>query len=173
MVSKAQVFIAFAFGFVAVLHQIDTDTRTWAATEHAVIYASPEQMERFITNPDSVDKWFNWMSLFKSADSRPMGIGKKYQAIYDVPLLGEYTILLNVVEYKPNHLIVLESSSLLKPRFIIRMDENGSKATRLTFKLRYRRSSALFQWTVGPLLWFLTSQQLQHSLFMLRMMFPF
>ncbi|XP_045599589.1 uncharacterized protein [Procambarus clarkii] len=173
MVSKAQVFIAFTFGLVGLLYQVDTDTRTWEATEHGIIYASPEQMERFLTNPDSVEKWFQWVSLFKAADSRPLGVGKKYQAIYNFPLLGEYVTLVKVVEYKPNSLIILESSSFLKPRFVIKMEESDLKTTRLTFRLKYRRSSALFQWTVGPVLWFLTSQQLTHSLFMLRMMFPF
>lgn len=32
------------------------------------------------------------MSLFKAADSRPLGIGKKYQAIYDLPLIGECSV---------------------------------------------------------------------------------
>lgn len=173
MVSKAQVFIAVAFGLVGLLYQIETDTRTWEATEYANIYASPEQMERFITNPDSVEKWFHWVSTFKAADSRPLGVGKKYQAIYNVSLLGEYVTLLKMVEYKANSLIVLESSNFLKPRFVIKMEEGERKTTRLTFRLRYRRSSALFQWTVAPFLWLLTSQQLQYSLFMLRMMFPF
>lgn len=30
--------------------------------------------------------------MFKTADSRPMGIGKKYQAIYDIPLLGKWIV---------------------------------------------------------------------------------
>ena len=48
--------IALAFGVVAVLHQIDTDPAAWAATEQGSIYASREQLQRFITNPDSVEK---------------------------------------------------------------------------------------------------------------------
>ncbi|XP_042205948.1 uncharacterized protein LOC121855136 isoform X2 [Homarus americanus] len=173
MVSKAQVSIAFVFGLIGLLSQIDTDPKTWEATEFATIYASPDQMERFITNPDSVEKWFRWVSFFKAADSRPLGVGKKYQAIYNVPVFGEYVNLFKLVEYKPNKLVAVESSSFLKPRFTVKMEEGGPKTTRLTLKLKYRRSSALFQWTLGPVLWLVTSQQLQHSLFMLRMMFPF
>ncbi|KAG7175747.1 hypothetical protein Hamer_G009753 [Homarus americanus] len=169
----AQVSIAFVFGLIGLLSQIDTDPKTWEATEFATIYASPDQMERFITNPDSVEKWFRWVSFFKAADSRPLGVGKKYQAIYNVPVFGEYVNLFKLVEYKPNKLVAVESSSFLKPRFTVKMEEGGPKTTRLTLKLKYRRSSALFQWTLGPVLWLVTSQQLQHSLFMLRMMFPF
>ncbi|KAK7076740.1 hypothetical protein SK128_005365 [Halocaridina rubra] len=160
------------FGGVAVLYQIDTDSGTWEASESASLYASKEQLERFIANPSSVEKWFQWVSLFKAADSRPLGIGKKYQAIYVLPVLGEYVMLFRVMEYKPHELLVLESDSFIRPRFTVYIEEN-SKSARLTLKLRYRRISALFQWTVGPMLYFLTSQQLQHSLFMLRMMFPF
>lgn len=173
MFSKGQFMIALIFGLIAVLYQIDTETEIWEASESASLYASKEQLERFITNPDAVEKWFQWVSLFKAADSRPLGVGKKYQAIYNLPLLGEYMMLFRVVSYKPNELLVLESDALIKPRFVVRMEDGSSKTTRLTFKLRYRRISALFQWTVGPLMYFLTSQQLQHSLFMLRMMFPF
>lgn len=173
MANTAQMLIALAFAVVAVLHQIDTDPAAWAASEQGSIYASREQLQRFITNPDSVEKWFNLVSLFKAADSRPLGVGKKYQAVYDLPLIGEYSVLLAVVEYKPNSLVVLESASLLRPHFTIQLEDNGPNTTRLTFSMQYRRSSALFQWTLGPVLRFLTSQQLQRSLFMIRMMFPF
>ncbi|XP_063608083.1 uncharacterized protein LOC134782508 [Penaeus indicus] len=173
MVSKLQCFVALTFGLVAVLYQIDTDTETWEAKQMATIYATPEQMERFLLNPDTVEKWFQWVSIFKAADSRPVGVGKKYQAIYNLPIFGEYVMLMRVIEYKPKRLLILESESLLKPRFSVSLQEDTPKSSRLTFKLRYKRSSALFQWTVGPFLWFLTGQQLQHSLFMLRMMFPF
>ncbi|XP_068243527.1 uncharacterized protein [Palaemon carinicauda] len=173
MVSRSQFVFTLLFGLVAVLYQIDTDPGVWEASESAHIYASREQLERFIGNPDSVEKWFRWVSLFKAADSRPFSIGKKFQALYNVPFLGEYMMLFKVTKYQPNTLMVLETDSLIKPRFTVLMEEGGTKGTRLTFKLRYRRISALFQWTLGPFLYFLTGQQLQHSLFMLKMMFPF
>ena len=43
---------------------------------------------------------------------------------------------------------------------------------RLSLRVRYRRNSALYRVTLGPIMWLLTSQQLQHSLFLLKMMFP-
>lgn len=167
-----QVVIAVVCGVVAVLHQITTDTTTWEATQAGSLFASPEMLQRFITNPDQVEKWFQLLSQFKAADSRPFGVGKKYQAIYDVPILGEYVMLLSVVEYRPNHLIVLDSNSFLRPRLSIKIEESGLKSSLLTFSLRYRRSSALFQWTLGPILKFLTKQQMQRSLFQLRLFFP-
>ncbi|CAL4160253.1 unnamed protein product [Meganyctiphanes norvegica] len=173
MASKAQFIIALLFGLVAVLYQIEVDPGTWEASERGNIYASAEQIEQFITNPDLVEKWFQWVSIFKAADSRPISAGKKYQAIYKLPFLGEYVMLMRVVEYKHQKTLVLESQSLLRPRFTIQLEESSSNATRLIFKLRWQRTSALFQWSVGPFLCFLTSQQLQHSLFMLKMMFPF
>ncbi|KAG0715856.1 hypothetical protein GWK47_010993 [Chionoecetes opilio] len=171
MEGEAQIVIAVAFGVVSVLYQIDSDPGAWAATEQGSIYASREQLQRFITNPDSVEKWFNLVSLFKAADSRPLGVGKKYQAIYDLPLIGEYTVLLTVVEYKANTLVVLDSTSLLRPHFTIRLEDNGPNTTRLTFSTGDRQHYSSGR--LGSVLRFLTGQQLQRSLFMIRMMFPF
>ncbi|KAK3881982.1 hypothetical protein Pcinc_013615, partial [Petrolisthes cinctipes] len=87
MVSRLQVVIALLFGVVGVLYQITVDTSTWKATQAGSLFTSPQMLQRFITNPDQVHKWFPMVSQFKTADSRPFGIGKKYQAIYDLPLL--------------------------------------------------------------------------------------
>ncbi|KAK4297678.1 hypothetical protein Pmani_029918 [Petrolisthes manimaculis] len=172
MVSKLQVIIALLFGVVGVLYQVTVDTTTWAAKQQGSLFTSPDMLQRFITNPDQVQKWFPMVSQFKSADSRPFGVGKKYQAIYDLPILGEYVMLLSVVEYKINHIITLESNSFLRPTFTINMVEKAPNNTILTFSMEYKRSSALFQWTLGPLLQFLTRQQMQRSLFQLRLIFP-
>ena len=53
---QSQFLVAVAFGIVAVLYQIDTDSGRWEASEMASLFATREQLERFITNPDSVEK---------------------------------------------------------------------------------------------------------------------
>ena len=39
-------------------------------------------------------QWFQWVSQFKAADTRPLGIGKKYHAFFNVPFFGKKYLLL-------------------------------------------------------------------------------
>lgn len=47
---------------------------------------------------------------------------------------GEYVMLMRVIEYKPKRMLILESESLLKPRFSVSLQEDTPKSSRLTFK---------------------------------------
>lgn len=78
---------------------------------------------------------------------------------------------MQVVEYVPQRKLVLQSDSLLKPRFTLTLDQPSTEHTKLSLSLVFRRNSALFRCTLGPLLWLLSSQQLRQSLFLVKMLF--
>ena len=71
LLTQAQMLIALACAVVAVLHQIDTDPAAWAASEQGSIYASREQLQRFITNPDSVEKVRNTLLSHHDCFQKP------------------------------------------------------------------------------------------------------
>jgi hypothetical protein len=102
---------------------------------------------------------------------------------------GEVTTLLVVTEFVPGRRVVLEGASGLMPRLEVDVepadaagvrpgvnpaapDSSSIRGSNLSFKLSFRRSSALFQFSVSPLLSFLAGHQLRRSILMLRMMIP-
>ncbi|KAA0203279.1 hypothetical protein HAZT_HAZT001147 [Hyalella azteca] len=172
MITKWSFVFALSLCVTAVLYQVDVVTTRWAAEDYAVIPAPAASMWKFLTNPDTVEKWFHWVSHFRAVDSRPLTVGKRYEALYSIPLLGDYALGLQIVEYVPQRRLVLQSDSLLKPRFSFELGAIDDAHSKLTLKLVFRRNSALFRCTLGPMLWLLSSQRLQHSLFLLKMMFP-
>ncbi|KAF2364835.1 hypothetical protein FHG87_004414 [Trinorchestia longiramus] len=172
MITKKSLLLALSLGIIAVLYQVDVATTRWEAEDFGIISAPSLQMWKFLTNSDSVEKWFHWVSHLRSLDSRPLTVGKRYEALYKIPIVGDYALALQIVEYIPQRRIVLQSDSLLKPRFTLEVTPVDESHSKLRFKLMFRRNSALFRCTLGPLLWFLSSQRLRHSLFLVKMLFP-
>ncbi|PSN52226.1 hypothetical protein C0J52_12757 [Blattella germanica] len=155
---------------VAILIRMETDTSTFSAVQSAVFHTDHRDLFHFVAHPDTVEMWFNWISHFRSADSKILGVGKLYQAVYSFPLLGDFVMLFRVVEYIPDTRIVLESESLLKPRVEVTSAPVNEEKTKLTFRLTFRRSSTLFQYTLGPFLHMLAQQHFKNSLSILSQM---
>ena len=47
---------------------------------------------------------------------------------------GEYIMLLHVSHYVPNSIIVLETDSILKPKFTVQLNPQENNLTQLTFR---------------------------------------
>ena len=64
-VFQGHVFIAVGITIIAVLYQIECDSKRWRTNEYANIGATQTQLGRFITNTDLVDKvyWYFKMKL--------------------------------------------------------------------------------------------------------------
>lgn len=168
----AKLILIFAVGLLGVSYQMEVKIDYWTSTDYTNVQADQDELFRFLTNTDQVGKWFSWVSYIRPADQRPLGINKKYEAVYKLPVIGEYGIMLNTVDYAPRQKIVLESGELLKPRIEIHLKQLRPRETRMTMTIHYRRYSVLFNIFVAPLLSLLTSQQVQLSLFTIRMFFP-
>ncbi|XP_035227852.1 uncharacterized protein LOC118200038 [Stegodyphus dumicola] len=158
---------------IAVLCQLEVPQNKWIASKSLTLKASVDDTYNFITNLDYVDKWFPFVSRIRDADGRPLGVGKKLYAVYDIPLYGEYQMLYRVTEFKKGKLIVIEGDNFLMPRIefgFVKLKEAQSK---LTITITFRRTSYFFQYTFGPLLYFMENQKMQHSLFLLKSVFPY
>lgn len=167
---KCHVICAVFVMVLAILYIMETDTATFSAVQSAVFTSDHRDLFHFVSHPDTVEMWFHWISHFRSADSKLVGEGKLYQAVYTLPLLGDYVMLFRAVEYVPESRIVLESESLLKPRIEVTSVPVRGEQSKLTFKLTFRRSSTLFQYTLGPILHILAQQHIKNSLSLLGQM---
>lgn len=158
---------------IAVLCQFEVPQNKWVVSKSIVLQASIEDSFKFVTSADYIDKWFPFLSRLKEADDRPLGNNKKYYAVYNLPLHGEYPMLYRITDYKEGGFIVVEGANMLRPQIEFRFLKLKEKGCKLSITITYRRKSVFFQYTLGPLLYFITSQKLQHSLFLLRMLFPY
>ncbi|XP_015929789.1 uncharacterized protein [Parasteatoda tepidariorum] len=158
---------------IAALCQIEVTQNKWVISKAISLKSSLEDTYSFITSLDYVDKWFPFVSRVREADGRPLGIGRKLYAVYDIPGYGEYLMLYKVTEYNRGKLIAIEGENLLKPRIEFRFVKIKEAETKLLIVITFRRLSYFFQYTIAPILNFLVNQKLQHSLFLLKSVFPY
>nr|CAD7611517.1 unnamed protein product [Timema genevievae] len=154
-------------GLAAVLTKFESDPSRFSAAKSTILTRDHRDLFHFIAHPDTVERWFRWISHFRSGDSRPLGVRKLYQATYTFPLYGDYVMVFQVKEYLPGTRIVLRCESLLKPELEVMSVPVTSDSTQLSFKLTFRRSSILFQYTLAPLLNLLAHHHLENSLALL------
>lgn len=166
-------FLTLCLAGIAVLYQVEVGKDRWIASQSITLKAKMTDAFRFVTTSDYMSKWFPFVSTVREADGKDMGIGKKYRATYQLPVLGEYDMLYRVVEYVPYKKLAVESESCLRPRIEFHFDDVKEDECKMKIHVLFRRRSCLFQFTLGPLLQFLAGQQLQRSLFLLRMVFPY
>lgn len=166
-------FLALCLASIAVLYQVEVDKDQWIASQSITLKAKLSDAFRFVTTSDYMSKWFPFVTSVREVDGKDMGIGKKYRAIYQLPVIGEYDMLYRVVEYIPHKMLAVESESCLRPRIEFHFDNVKEDECKMKVQVLFRRRSYLFQYTLGPLLQFLARQQLQRSLFLLRMVFPY
>lgn len=151
-----------------VLMNVENDPSPVSVSQTTILNSYHRDLFQFVLHPDTVEIWFLWISRFRSADKRPVGIGKLYQAVYNFPFLGDRILLFQVKKYVPDACLVIESDSLLKPRFEVESNPiRGGEQTKFTIRISFRRSSVLFQYTVGPLLRLLARHYIQNSLIFL------
>ncbi|GLH05559.1 hypothetical protein R5R35_005254 [Gryllus longicercus] len=164
-------FLATAALILAVLVNIESDPSLISVTQSTILNRYHSDLFQFVLHPDTVEMWFLWISHFRSADKRPVGVGKQYQAVYSFPFLGDQVLLFQVKKFVPDTCLVLESESLFRPRFEVESSPvSRGEQTRLTFRISFRRSSLLFQYTMGPILQVLARHYIQNSLTFLHSM---
>ncbi|GLV41196.1 hypothetical protein CBL_04720 [Carabus blaptoides fortunei] len=146
MFNKINSAVVFAVSVVLFyLYKTETDIKSVSAVSY--VFRDINRCELFyvVTQPDTVSSWFRWVKHFRSADEKPLGIGKLYQAYYD----SEQPVIFQVVHYEPCTVIVLESDCLLKPRIELRTMYVTKRKTKLLISIQFRRASALFQISLG------------------------
>ncbi|XP_013782301.2 uncharacterized protein LOC106466554 isoform X1 [Limulus polyphemus] len=135
----------FFTAVLGILSQTDVPYNRWIISKALTIKANMDDAFGFVTTTDYMNKWFPFASRIREADSRPISEGKKYYAVYDLPLWGEYLVLYKVVHYQHRSQVVVESDFIFRPRvefLFTKMSENQCK---MAVSIIFRRSSLLFQ----------------------------
>ncbi|CAM1304181.1 Uncharacterised protein g3700 [Pycnogonum litorale] len=145
----------------------------WTTKQNVLLNAKLDDVYSFVLNADYMEKWLPFATHIRAADNRPVGLNKKYFAIFEFPIVGPFKMLFNTVEYEHKYKIILESDSFLKTRFSFAFHNVKSESTKLNLQVTHQRPSLLFQYTIGPIIQLVTYQQVQHSLFKLRLIFPY
>ncbi|XP_042148304.1 uncharacterized protein LOC8030733 isoform X1 [Ixodes scapularis] len=101
-------FLALCLASIAVLYQVEVDKDRWIASQSITLKAKLSDAFRFVTTSDYMSKWFPFVTSVREVDGKDMGIGKKYRAIYQLPVIGEYDMLYRVVEYIPHKMLAVE-----------------------------------------------------------------
>ncbi|XP_067124298.1 uncharacterized protein [Centruroides vittatus] len=173
MESKNRFTFLVIVAVMAILYQLEVKQNKWVTSKSILLKSKVDDAFSFITTVDYMRKWFPFASYVKEADDRPLDIGKKYYAIYEIPIWGEYAVVYKVVDYSSKRRIVVESDIFLRPRVEFDFLEVKENETKFTITILNQSLSYLFQYTLGPILYFLNNQKLQNSLFLLRMVLPY
>uniref|UniRef100_A0A2R5LH20 Putative conserved secreted protein n=1 Tax=Ornithodoros turicata TaxID=34597 RepID=A0A2R5LH20_9ACAR len=166
-------FASLCSAAIAILYSIEVEKNKWVTSKSITLKAKLTDAFSFVTTADYMNKWLPFVSYVREADGKQMGIGKKYRATYEFPILGEYDMMYRVVDYAPRKNVIVESDFFLRPHVEFHFFETKEDECRMEVRLSFRRFSYLYQYSLGPILHFLAGQQLQRSLFLLRMVFPY
>ncbi|XP_071455674.1 uncharacterized protein [Hetaerina americana] len=172
---KRKKIVAYLVILVAALCYVEIDTSQFAAEKTAIINVNKDELFQFLILPDTVERWFRMVTHFRSADMKSMIPGKRFQVVYPLPMLGNHLMLLRLVKFDPQYSqVVLESDCFFKTRVEITAVPFGPHdcSSNLTIKLTFRQKSALFQWTIAPVLQYNALQHLNHSITLLNKMVP-
>lgn len=145
--------------------------RTWRLQEMAAYAHTKATVFNFVTNLDGVHEWFPLFNRVFALDQKPLGVGKRFRVESNLALMT-YSQDLEVTEYVKGSKLVLESNALFRPVISIDVIAGAKGRSELTLSVYYNRKSALFQYTLGPVLKFLTTQHVRHSLFVLNWLLP-
>lgn len=144
MESKNRFTLLVIIAVSAILYQLEVKQNKWVTSKSIHLKSKLDDAFSFITTVDYMRKWFPFATYVKEADDRPLDVGKKYYAIYDIPVWGEYTVVYKVVEYSKNH-IAAESDTFLKPRVEFDFLEVKENECKVTITILSRRLSYLYQ----------------------------
>lgn len=107
------------------------------------------QLYRFVTMPQLVDRWMQWLPFFMAADSKPLGVGKHFWIF-----ASDYQYLVKVTDHQAGKFLALESELFLRPRIELIFSEpelDGGVTSKLEIRMSFQRTSLLFQNTIGRL----------------------
>lgn len=120
------------------------------------------QLYRFVTNPELVDRWMQWLPFFMAADFKPLGVGKHFYVFSN-----DFQYIINVTDHKPGKFLALESDVFLRPRIELIFSEpksNDGETSKLKIRMNFQRTSMLFQNTIGRLYRKVLEEKLKASL---------
>ncbi|OXU31815.1 hypothetical protein TSAR_002030 [Trichomalopsis sarcophagae] len=166
MVSKFVVLLLLPFVSIAVhkLYQLEVDPTDFVCHHQKQIKGDPGSLFEFITTPLALEKLLPWLTRFKEADKRIVAPGKSYRAVVEVPILGERLVRALLTDYKPSKLFALDfSNDLLKQRIVIQTRGYHDRAF-LQTTIYFRRTSLIYQYTIGYALRVIMKNQLEESM---------
>ncbi|XP_023219135.1 uncharacterized protein LOC111621281 [Centruroides sculpturatus] len=147
MESKNRFTFLVIVAVMAILYQLEVKQNKWVTSKSILLKSKVDDAFSFITTVDYMRKKCNFP--------------------------GEYAVVYKVVDYSSKRRIVVESDIFLRPRVEFDFLEVKENETKFTITILNRSLSYLFQYTLGPILYFLNNQKLQNSLFLLRMVLPY
>ncbi|ODN00924.1 Flavohemoprotein [Orchesella cincta] len=162
-----RLLVAFLTGGLAVLYKLNLNPR-YKQPETSVVVETPRKfLFDLVTKPENVPKYFSWVTQFRESrfDKRNVSIGKRYDAIINLPFLGQHQVVYRISELTDGHWITLRpdrlDQSYFKTEVVIVVSSITKTQSQFQMKIAYHRTSGLFQMTVGRFLRWLTNQQLE------------
>ncbi|XP_014209927.1 uncharacterized protein LOC106640408 [Copidosoma floridanum] len=164
-------FVTFVFVMLAPLlsliiqkmYLIEVDPIDFVCEHQKQIKGDPDGLFEFLTTSLGMEKLLPWLSRFKEADTRLVGLGKSYRATLNTPILGEERVYATLTEYKPRKRLALEFDDLMRRSVVIRLRSYHDR-TLLQASVYFRRTSFLYQYTVGYIMRMVMKSQLEKSM---------
>jgi len=117
------------------------------------IACPPQRAFDFAANLENFPHWFPGALSITSENALPFNtVGKQYRETVVLPLRGQRSVHIRVIEVAaPARLVTEGSMALLLPRMEMAFDPHGPDACRLRWRMWSRQTAALPRWTVLPL----------------------
>ncbi|KAJ8672557.1 hypothetical protein QAD02_003816 [Eretmocerus hayati] len=130
---------------IHLLYLIKVDPLQYTCVQQKRVNGDPVDVFEFIRGPLAFEKLLPWLTRFKEADKRIVGVGKSYRAVVNLPIFGERHIHAFLSDYRPPKVLALEfTDDFIGQEIIIQtLDYHGKTLLKVT--VIFERNSVLFQ----------------------------
>ncbi|XP_043473553.1 uncharacterized protein LOC122505788 [Leptopilina heterotoma] len=154
----------FIYYLVYLLQRVEVDPKFFILSQQKRVQrAEVKEVFNFFNHFHILEKLFPWLWRLNEADAKILSPGKFFTALIRIPILGEKRIFFTVTNYEPPKYFAIESKdNFFKYRIEIRLkrEENSLLFETSVF---CNKSLALFQYTVGNIIFYLTKNHLEQS----------
>ncbi|TRY74456.1 hypothetical protein TCAL_12490 [Tigriopus californicus] len=168
---KRHFYVAIV-AVLASLFNLNVDPKSFSHEESGVLSRRKGDIFKYITDIKDIPEWFPVFRNVYELDSKVLRVGKRYKGEVKLAQGYSYTMDFEVKELVRGSKVVISSENLFKPVMTAQVSTSKNGKSTLSFSCYYDRPSALFQYTLGPILKFLTMQHMRHSLFVLHWLLP-
>ncbi|XP_012263529.2 uncharacterized protein LOC105690374 [Athalia rosae] len=165
--SATKLSFVLSFALIYLLYESynrQVEPFDFAVTHRRKINAESNRLFDFLVLTHVLEKWFPGDARLREADAKTLGVGKYFGISFEVPLIGKWNAYFATTDYKRGKLLALESDDgIINPRFELRTESYHDKSF-LQVTVYLRKSSAVFQYTVGGFIRSITKRKFEETM---------
>lgn len=171
---KLWVVVAMVAAMIGIFSNLEVDENEILIVEKGVALTKTRaSVFQYVGDLRNYKQWYPGIRAFDEIDATPMGIGKHFTEVIDVPIYGTFHYDTAVIGYESPRYISFVSDSywMIRTEIEILRRESSSAPTLLKFRVYSRCKSYLFRYVTSNAFSLMYGGRIRQALFNLRMIY--